>query len=323
MSRHPEIDLSRLAARPARERDTKVGVDALGSRVEPGDAALIDRLPDLLGARDLRTVIEATARAAREGRPVLVMAGGHVVKTGCSVPLLQLLEAGVVSVVALNGAAAIHDFELAAYGSTSEDVEAELARGTFGMADETADRMNRVTTEARERGEGLGEALGRHLVESAAPYADRSLLAAAWRLGRPLTVHVAIGTDILHQHPSADGAAIGDTSLRDFRILAEAIRPLSGGVVLNLGSAVLLPEVFLKIVSIHLNLGETIANLTTADFDFLRHYRPTQNVVRRPTAGGRGQGVSLTGHHEVLIPLYVAGVLRALEGHHPPTASPA
>ncbi|HEX7877965.1 MAG TPA: hypothetical protein VF720_01070, partial [Candidatus Eisenbacteria bacterium] len=154
---------------------------------------------------------------------------------------------------------------------------------------------------------------GRHLVESGAPHRDRSLLAGAYRKNVPLTVHVAIGTDILHQHPSADGAAIGATTLRDFRILAEAIRPLAGGVVLNLGSAVILPEVFLKVFSIHLNLGETVTELTTVDFDFLRHYRPTQNVVRRPTAGGRGEGYSLTGHHEILVPLYVAGVLRTLE----------
>jgi hypothetical protein len=313
MPRHPEIDLSRLQSRPARDRDTRVALESLGGRVTPADAAILDRLPDLLGARDLRFIVRATADAARRRRPVLVMAGGHVIKTGCSVPLLQLLDADVVTAVALNGAAAIHDFEMAAYGTTSEDVEAELARGSFGMADETAERMNRVTTEARERGEGLGEALGRHLVETGAPNGDRSLLAAAWRLGRPLTVHVAIGTDVLHQHPSADGAAIGETTLRDFRILAEAIRPLAGGVVLNLGSAVLLPEVFLKVVSIHLNLGESITDLTTADFDFLRHYRPTQNVVRRPTAGGRGRGVSLTGHHEILIPLFVAGVLRDLD----------
>jgi hypothetical protein len=312
MPRHPEIDLSRLAARPARDRDTKVALERLGRRVLPSDAALLDRLPDLLGARDLRLVVRATADAAIARRPVLVMAGGHVIKTGCAVPLLQLLEANVISAVAFNGAAAIHDFEMAAFGATSEDVEAELARGTFGMADETAERMNRVTVEARDRGEGLGEALGRHLVETNAPNADRSLLAGAWKLGRPLTVHVAIGTDVLHQHPSADGGAIGETTLRDFRILAEAVRPLAGGVVLNLGSAVLLPEIFLKVVSIHLNLGERITDLTTADFDFLRHYRPTQNVVRRPTAGGRGRGVSLTGHHEILIPLFVAGVLRQL-----------
>jgi hypothetical protein len=317
MSRHPEIDLSGLTRRKARERKTQVDLGRFGAEVAPGDASILDRLPDLLGAADLKAVVAATARAALARKPVLVMAGGHVIKTGCAAPLLQLIDRGVVRAVAFNGAAAIHDFEIALYGATSEDVEAELAAGTFGMADETVEQMNRVTLEAHERGEGLGEALGRHLVETGAPHLDRSLLAGACRRNVPLTVHVAIGTDILHQHPSADGAAIGATTLRDFRILAEAIRPLAGGVVLNLGSAVVLPEVFLKVLSIHLNLGETVTDLVTADFDFLRHYRPTQNVVRRPTAGGRGRGYSLTGHHEILVPLFVAGVLAGL-GEAPP-----
>ncbi|TPW02461.1 MAG: hypothetical protein FD129_3194, partial [bacterium] len=223
MSRHPEIDLTRLATRPARERSTRVELSRLGAPVEAADGAILDKLPDFLGAADLKSVVAATARAIRARRPILVMAGGHVVKTGCVVPLLQLLERGHLRAVAVNGAAAIHDFELAMYGSTSEDVEAELAGGTFGMAEETVVTMNRVTREAADRGEGLGEALGRHLVETGAPHADRSLLAGAFRRGVPLTVHVAIGTDILHQHASADGAAIGATSLRDFRILAEAI----------------------------------------------------------------------------------------------------
>lgn len=311
MSRHPEIDLGLLREEPVAARPSKVHPGALARPVRPEDAAILDRLPDQLAASDLREVVAATAGAARAGRPVLVMAGGHVIKTGCGPLIVQLLEAGVVTAVAFNGAAAIHDFELAAFGATSEDVEAALASSSFGMAAETAARMNEVTAEAAARGEGLGEALGRHLVETSAPQAATSVLAAAWRIGRPLTVHVAIGTDILHQHPTADGAAIGATSLRDFRILAQAIRPLAGGVVLNFGSAVVLPEVFLKVLSIQLNLGDRVTDLTTADFDFLRHYRPTQNVVRRPTAGGRGRGFSITGHHEILLPLFCAGVLAA------------
>ena len=312
MSRYPEIDLGRLRTQPVAERTSRVDLARLARPVRPADGAILDRLPDQLAAADLRAVIAATAAAARARHPVLIMTGGHVIKTGCGPLVIQLLEEGVVSAVAFNGAAAIHDFELAAFGTTSEDVEAALADSSFGMAAETSARMNSVTVEAAGRGEGLGEALGRHLVESGAPHVARSVLATAWRLGRPLTVHVAIGTDILHQHPSADGAAIGATSLRDFRILAAAIRPLGGGVVLNFGSAVILPEVFLKILSIHLNLGDRIENLTTADFDFLRHYRPTQNVVRRPTAGGRGRGYSLTGHHEILMPVFCAGLLREL-----------
>lgn len=314
MSRHPEIDLSHLQQQPVAVRPSKVHPGALARPVRPEDAAILDRLPDQLAANDLREVVAATARAARAGRPVLVMAGGHVIKTGCGPLINQLIEAGAVTAVAFNGAAAIHDFEMAAFGATSEDVEAALASSSFGMSAETSSRMNGVTVEAASRGEGFGEALGRHLVEAAAPHASASVLATAWRIGRPLTVHVALGTDILHQHPSADGAAIGTASLRDFRILAQAVRPISGGVVLNFGSAVVLPEVFLKVLSIQLNLGDRVADLTTADFDFIRHYRPTQNVVRRPTAGGRGRGYSITGHHEILLPLFCAGVLAAMAG---------
>jgi hypothetical protein len=251
--------------------------------------------------------------AARAGRTVLAMAGGHVVKTGCAPYLIQLMDLRAITALALNGATAIHDFEMATLGTTSEDVEASLAGSRFGMAAETAEAMNGVVREAAVRGEGMGEALGRFLLESGAPRAEGSLLASAFRLGIPATVHVAMGTDVIHQHPSADGAAIGAASLRDFRILAAALRALSGGVVLNMGSAVVLPEVFLKVLSVLLNLGMEVRNLTTCDFDFIRQYRTGENVVRRPTAGGRGKGYALTGHHEILIPLFVAGVLRGLE----------
>jgi hypothetical protein len=312
MSRYPEIDLADVRTRPVAGRDSKVDVGSLARRVTARDADLLDRLPRFLGAESLRAVIAATVAAARRKRPVLVMAGAHVVKTGCAPCLIQLMEEGVVTAVALNGAAAIHDFELASFGRTSEDVEASLGEGAFGMARETAVVMNETTVAAATRGEGLGEGLGRHLHETRAPHAGASLLASAWRLSIPLTVHVALGTDILHQHPSADGASIGATSLRDFRILAAALSPLEGGVVLNFGSAVVLPEVFLKALSVLLNRGETITGLTTCDFDFIRHYRPTRNVVERPAAGGRGQGYALTGHHEILIPLFTAGVMRGL-----------
>lgn len=312
MSRYREIDLSDVRTRPVAGRDSKVGIGALAGRVTAPDAAILDRLPQFLGAESLRAVIAATVAAARRKRPVLIMAGAHVVKTGCAPCLIQLMEEGVVTAVALNGAAAIHDFELASFGRTSEDVEASLGEGAFGMAQETALAMNETTVAAATRGEGLGEGLGRHLHETAAPHAGSSLLASAWRLSIPLTVHVALGTDILHQHPSADGASIGATSLRDFRILAAALSPLSGGVVLNFGSAVVLPEVFLKALSVLLNRGETISDLTTCDFDFIRHYRPTRNVVERPVAGGRGRGYALTGQHEILIPLFTAGVVRGL-----------
>lgn len=312
MSRYAEIDLGRIRPLPAAARATRVGATGQALPVEPADAALLDRLPDRLGAAALRSIVEATAAAARARRPVTALAGGHVVKTGCAPCLIQLMERGAITAVALNGAAAIHDFELATLGATSEDVEASLAAGSFGMAHETATGLNGAAVEAAHRNEGLGEALGRHLHETGAPHAASSLLACGWRLGVPVTVHVALGTDVVHQHPSADGAAIGAASLRDFRILAAALRPLAGAVVLNFGSAVILPEVFLKAFSVLLNLGEPVSDLTTCDFDFIRHYRPMMNVVQRPTAGGRGRGYSVTGHHEILIPLFAAGVLRGL-----------
>jgi hypothetical protein len=313
LSRYREADLNRIQTRPVASRPSRVGLSNLAQPLRPEDAALIDRLPDVLAVKTLKTVIRATELATRAGRTVLVMAGGHVVKTGCAPCLIQLMERGVIKILALNGAAAIHDFELAAFGATSEDVEAALGDGTFGMADETSRIMNAVTREAYERSEGLGEGLGRHLLETGAPHASVSLLATAWRMNIPVTVHVAVGTDILHQHPEADGAAIGATSLRDFRILAGALENLSGGVVLNLGSAVILPEVFLKALAVNLNGGQAVTDLVTCDFDFIRHYRPMQNVVGRPVAAGRGLGFALTGHHEIMIPLFSAGVLRALQ----------
>jgi hypothetical protein len=294
------------------ERPSRVSVEDFARPVRPEMAEILDAFPRILAGRGFVRAVEATARAAREGRPVVAMLGGHVIKTGCSPLLIQLLEAKAVHVLAMNGAAAIHDYEIARFGRTSEDVEAALGGGTFGMAAETSSGMNAITKQAAEEGLGLGEALGRALEQEGAPHRDVSLLAAAYRLGAPVTVHVALGTDILHQHPSADGAAIGDASLRDFRILAGVLEDFHGGVGLNFGSAVILPEVFLKAFSIAANLGADLTGITTVNFDFLRHYRPRMNVVERPTAGGRGEGIEITGHHEILLPLFTAGVLRGL-----------
>jgi hypothetical protein len=294
------------------ERPSRVSVKDFARPVRPEMAEILDAFPRILAGRGFVRAVEATARAAREGRPVVAMLGGHVIKTGCSPLLIQLLEAKAVHVLAMNGAAAIHDYEIARFGRTSEDVEAALGGGTFGMAAETSSGMNAITKQAAEEGLGLGEALGRALEQEGAPHRDVSLLAAAYRLGAPVTVHVALGTDILHQHPSADGAAIGDASLRDFRILAGVLEDFHGGVGLNFGSAVILPEVFLKAFSIAANLGADLTGITTVNFDFLRHYRPRMNVVERPTAGGRGEGIEITGHHEILLPLFTAGVLRGL-----------
>jgi hypothetical protein len=312
MSRFEEADLSRIRPQPVEGRKSKVAVGDFARPVTPEMGALLDALPSILAGTDLREAVAAVAKAAGAGRPVVAMIGGHVIKTGCAPLLIQLMDAKAVTAVAMNGAAAIHDYEAARFGRTSEDVEASLGAGTFGMADETSREMNGITVEASREGKGLGEALGEALERDRAPHRDRSVLAACHRRGLPATVHVALGTDILHQHRSADGAAIGDTSLRDFRILAGVLRDFSGGVALNFGSAVVLPEVFLKAFSIAANLGKAPTGITTVNFDFLRHYRPRVNVVQRPTAGGRGRGIELTGHHEILIPLFTAGVLRAL-----------
>ena len=313
MSRFREVDLDAIGTQPVEERPSKVTVEQFARPVTPAMASLLDALPDILAGTTLREVVAAIATAARNGRPVIAMLGGHVVKTGCAPLLLQLVDRGVITAFAMNGATAIHDYEVARFGRTSEDVQAALDAGLFGMAAETSRGMNAATREAVDREEGLGEALGRVLVEGDAPHADKSLLAAAHRAGIPVTVHVAVGTDILHQHATADGAAIGEASHRDFRILAGVLTDFHGGVALNVGSAVILPEVFLKAFSVAANLGADLTDITTVNLDFLRHYRPRMNVIQRPTAGGRGRGLELTGHHEILLPLITAGVLRALE----------
>jgi len=312
-----EADLRRLTTVPVAGRRNKVDPSLLAGVPGPDRsfAAFLDSLPDVLAARDLRAVITGVASAARARRGVVLLVGGHVVKVGLGPLLGALMARGVVTHVALNGAAAIHDFELAAFGGTSEDVESGLADGSFGMAAETGAEMNAATTAAARSDRGMGEGLARALAERAAlPGRDASILLAAQRHDVPVTVHAAIGAEITHQHPSADGAAIGATSHRDFRRLAGSLAALDhGGAVLNLGSAVVLPEVFLKALSIARNLdGGRPTHFLAADFDMQRHYRPRLNVVQRPTRAG-GTGYLLTGHHELLLPLLVWGVMRELE----------
>jgi hypothetical protein len=311
-----EADLRRLTTVPVAGRRNKVDPSLLAT--PPGAdrsfAAFLDSLPDVLAARDLRSVIAGVAAAARARRGVVLLVGGHVIKVGLGPLLRTLLARRVVTHVALNGAAAIHDFELAAFGGTSEDVESGLADGSFGMAEETGTEMNAAITAAGAAGQGLGVGLARALAARAArPGGDASVLVAAHELDVPVTVHVAIGAEIIHQHPAADGAAIGATSHRDFRRLAGSVPALDqGGAVLNLGSAVVLPEVFLKALTIARNLeGGRPTHFLAADFDMQRHYRPRLNVVQRPTRAG-GAGNLLTGHHELLLPMLVWGLMEAL-----------
>jgi hypothetical protein len=290
-----EADLRRLKTIPVAGRQNKVD-------------------PSLLAARDLRAVIAGVANAARTGRGVVLLVGGHVIKVGLGPLLRSLMARRVVTHLALNGAAAIHDFELAAYGGTSEDVESGLADGSFGMAEETGAEMNAAVAAAAGASQGMGEGLAHALAaRPELPGREVSVLVGAHDLGIPVTVHAAIGAEIVHQHPTADGAAIGATSHRDFRRLAGSLSSLhQGGVVLNLGSAVVLPEVFLKALTVARNLDQgRPTHFLAADFDMQRHYRPRLNVVQRPTREG-GAGYLLTGHHELLLPLLVWGILEEL-----------
>ena len=277
--------------------------------------AFLHALPDVLVARDFRAVVGAIADASRRSRGVVVMLGGHVVKTGLAPVLIELMRRGIVTHVAMNGSAAIHDYEVARFGATSEDVAAGLKDGTFGMAEETGREMNDAFVAGMRDGIGMGECLGRALEQQAVlANPELSLLLSARRLGIPLTVHAALGAEIIHQHPAANGAAIGDTSHRDFRRLAGSLPSLDdGGVVLNLGSAVIMPEVFLKALTIARNLGNgKPERFTSVDLDMQRHYRPRMNVVQRPTLHS-GKGYEITGHHEIMVPLLVWGVVCELD----------
>ena len=314
--RYEEADLSRVKTVPVATRRNKIDRTLLAS--PPGKqfsfAGFLDSLPDILAARDLRAVITGVSEAARAGRGVVLLLGGHVIKVGLGPLVNAWLARGIVTHLALNGAAAIHDFELAAFGGTSEDVESGLADGSFGMAEETGAEMNAAITAAAKAGQGMGEGLARGLSSrESLPGADASVLLGALQHQVPVTVHAAIGAEIIHQHPAADGAALGATGHRDFRRLAGSLPRIDqGGGVLNWGSAVVLPEVFLKALTIARNLHQgRPTHFLAADFDMQRHYRPRVNVVQRPTREG-GAGYLLTGHHEVMIPLVVWGVLEKI-----------
>lgn len=316
MTDYREADFSRLKTVPIAQRPNKVDPSQL-AHPPGGDrsfAAFWDALPAILAAKDLRYVVDRIVAAAGR-RAVLAMLGGHVIKVGLGPLLIELLRRRAITHVAMNGSAAIHDFELAAYGGTSEDVAAGLGDGTFGMAEETGREMNGAIAAGAREHRGLGEALATYLAQRA-QLADAgvSVLVACAKLGVPVTVHAAVGAEIIHQHPTADGASLGATSHRDFKRLAGALPDLDdGGVVLNLGSAVVMPEVFLKALTIARNLnGGKPANFTACDCDMQRHYRPRVNVVERPTLAG-GRGVQLTGHHEILFPLITWAVLSRLD----------
>jgi hypothetical protein len=315
MSRYRKqpLDFAGLHTVGLRERGGKIKTADFASpyRKGSGMAAWLDSLPRILAGADLRKVADAVAAACAQKRAIIWGLGGHVIKCGLAPVLIDLMRRGCATVFALNGAAAIHDFEIALAGHTSEEVEAALPDGRFGSAEETGREMNAAIAEGARDGIGIGEALGRRLETAADPaFAPSSLLLQAYRAAAPLTVHVAMGTDTPHTYPAADGAAIGAGSHRDFRLLCSYVAELhSGGVYLNVGSAVVLPEVFLKAVSAVRNLGHPLNGFTTANFDFLQHYRPRMNVVTRPHAGSGGAGYAITGHHELMIPLLAAALI--------------
>jgi hypothetical protein len=307
---YDEFDLSGIRTYSLTSRGGKVGREAFAKAWDQatGLAGWIDALPRLLAADDLRHVVAAMSVARTTGRGILWGLGAHVIKTGLAPIVIDLMERGYVSALALNGAGLIHDFEVAIAGSTSEDVDAGLGPGRFGMAEETGRELNEAIAAGVGRGLGLGQSVVSHLGGRKPPFADVSVLSAAARIGVPVTVHVGIGTDIVHMHPAASGEAIGAGSLRDFRYFTTFVSGLAGGVYLNCGSAVILPEVFLKAVALVRNRDLPLDGLTTVNLDFARLYRPETNVVRRPVLGV-GRGFSITGHHEILIPLLAAALI--------------
>ena len=306
------IDLEKIKTYELASRPSKVTVEDFAQPPQSGDSLknFLEKLPRILAVNSLREVARQIRRAKNLGKPIVWGIGGHVVKTGLAPVLIDLMEKGYVTAIAANGSVLVHDTETALVGFTSEDVDATLGKGDFGAARETGEILNEAAKRARRESVGLGEAMGMEVSEKNPPNADVSLLCQSFRRKIPFTVHLTIGADIGHFHASCDGAALGAATHTDFRLFCSIVRNLTGGgVYLNLGSAVVLPEIFLKAVTVVRNLGFPLEDFTTANFDFIQHYRPNTNVVRRPTAGGAGRGFSLTGHHEIMIPLLAAQIL--------------
>ncbi len=307
------LNFSKIRTYPVKKRFSKVQSLLLGKTVRKGARvrSLIQGLPNILAAQSLKAIARKIARVHRANKTVLLGMGAHPIKVGLSPLIIDFMERGIINAVALNGAGVIHDFELAYLGETSEDVAASLKDGSFGMGEETGAFLNQAISEGSGRQLGIGAAVGQAILKARLPHRRLSILAAGARWGIPITSHIAIGTDIIHMHPKVDGKALGDGSLRDFRTLTSVVATLGGGVYLNFGSAVVLPEVFLKAVSLARNLGHPVQNLTTVNLDFLAHYRPLTNVVSRPTQQS-GKGYHLTGHMEIMVPLLFAAVLEEL-----------
>lgn len=314
MKKYTPLDFSELHTYSLHDRYSKVTVANFAKPLKPGAtiAEYLAALPQQFLGVDFPELVESLAAIHKAGRPIVVGMGAHVIKVGLNPILIDLMERGIVTGLALNGAGIVHDTEIAMVGRTSEEVEQVLGAGAFGAAKETGEEINAAINQGAAKGLGLGAAVGDYLLAKNFPNNQVSLVASARRLAIPLTVHVAIGTDIIHIHPSANGAAIGQTSHDDFKLFCAMVADLEGGAYLNLGSAVLLPEVFLKAITVARNLGHRVERFVTANFDFIRHYRPMTNVVNRPTMGG-GKGYNITGHHELMIPLLAAALIDRIE----------
>ena len=313
MSKFPELDLKDVRRIPFAERETKVDVGMFGKTALDDDsfAAFFRGLPDILVAKDLKVLAVRTAEIISTRGKVVVMMGAHLIKTGLSPLFIELMRRKAISCLVMNGAGVIHDFEVALFGRTSEDVAANLETGLFGYVEETGIMINQAVSEGAAKGLGYGEAVAEKLAVLPTKHPELSLLLAARENEVPVTVHVAIGTETIHQHPETDGAAIGETSYRDFKILAQQLTGLEGGIVFLYGSAVVLPEVFLKALTAARNLGHPVREFTAVNFDMIRHYRPQENLVSRPTRTG-GEGFTVIGHHEVMIPFFWQGVYAEL-----------
>ncbi len=307
------LDLSKLKTVSLRKRHSKVKIGEFAKAAGKGKSFVnfIESLPHVLAVKDFRNIVTAIKKAKSKKRLILFMLGAHVVKCGLNPLLIDLMKNGFVGGIALNGAGAIHDFELAFCGQTSEEVDTAVRDGSFGMSRETAEFINGATKKAALDDAGLGKTLGKIILEKKLPFKNLSLQANAAKYRIPLTVHVAIGTDIIHPHPSCNGENLGKAAMNDFRLFIELVSRLEGGVVLNIGSAVIMPEVFLKAISTARNLGYKVNNFTAVCLDMIKHYRPLQNVVKRPTAKG-GQGYYLLGHHEIMVPLLYRALIEGL-----------
>ena len=308
------IDLKNVKTYRLSDRKSKVSTADFAGPWEKGGSYkdFLERLPNILSGSDIKNVIAGLANSARQNKTIILGMGAHVIKVGLSPIIIDLMQRGVITGVAMNGAGIIHDLEVAMAGQTSEDVAASIDDGSFGMARDTADFLNQAIAGSEQGTSGLGQSIGRAIMDQKLPLIEHSILAAGCRLDIPVTVHVAIGTDIIHMHPQFDPAKAGQASHRDFRLLTSMVGSLEGGVYLNVGSAVVLPEIFLKAVTLARNLGHTLDHFMTVNIDFIRHYRPLTNVIQRPTARG-GTGINLVGHHEILLPLIAAGIIEELE----------